>query len=264
MWARAGQIRTGRASILSPMPPAWFETFAACLPACCEVCRAWPARPVCDDCTQRFAEPVVRCGRCARRMPASGPSTPSATSTHPGATPTCADCLRAPPPLDACHAALSYAFPWPDLIARLKFQGEPGWARTFAALMRSAPGVAKVLETADRVLPLPLGPRRLAERGYNQAYELARRLAPAKADAHSLLRVRDTAPQSSLGRDERLANVRSAFVVEPGRAAALRGAHLLLVDDVMTSGASLGAAARALREAGAARVCALVLARTDD
>ncbi len=109
-----------------------------------------------------------------------------------------------------------------------------------------------------------MGAHRLAERGYNQAYELARRLAPGRADARSLLRARETAPQTTLGREERLANVRGAFVVDPVRAAALRGAHVLLVDDVMTSGASLGAAAAALRRAGAARVTALVLARTDD
>ncbi|MEY2619575.1 MAG: hypothetical protein RL522_2577 [Pseudomonadota bacterium] len=180
------------------------------------------------------------------------------------ATPVCASCLRSTPVLDACHAALSYAFPWPDLIARFKFRAEPGWARTFAGILRSAPGVGRALEAADRVLPLPLGPRRLAERGYNQAFELARRLAPAKADARSLLRVRETAPQSTLARAERLANVRGAFLVDPSRAAALRGAHLMLVDDVMTSGASLAAAAQALRQAGAARVTALVLARTDD
>lgn len=242
------------------MPHAWFDSLAACLPARCEVCRTWPARPVCDDCAQRFATPVARCGRCARRLP----HVASCGDTAPDAAINCAECLRVPPALHACHAALSYAFPWPDLIARFKFQGEPGWARTFAAIMRAVPGIAQALQSADRVLPLPLGPRRLAERGYNQAHELARRLAPAKADARSLLRVRDTAPQTTLGRDERLANLRGAFLVDPARAAALRGAHLLLVDDVMTSGASLAAAARALHQAGAARVCALVLARTDD
>jgi ComF family protein len=247
------------------MSPAWFEAIpghltallTAHLPARCEVCRTWPARPVCDSCAQRFATPVARCIRCACRLP-QGLSTAGQGPT------TCTECLRAPPPLDACHAALSYAFPWPDLIARFKFQGEPGWARTFAAIMRAVPGVAQVLQAADRVLPLPLGPRRLAERGYNQAHELARRLAPGREDARSLLRARDTAPQSTLGHDDRLANVRSAFVVDPSRAAALRGAHLLLVDDVMTSGATLAAAAQALRRAGAARVTALVLARTDD
>ncbi len=234
------------------MPHAWFEAFAARLPARCEVCHAWPARPVCTACARRFAAPVPRCGRCASLLPAGT------------AAPACSACLRHPPGLDVCHAALAYAFPWPELIARFKFQGEPGWARTLAAIMRSVPGAARLLEAADRVLPMPLGPARLAQRGYNQAFELARRLAPGKADARTLLRVRETAPQTTLDRSQRLANVQGAFAVDPTRAAALRGAHLLLIDDVMTSGASLAAAARALRDAGAARVCALVLARTDD
>lgn len=228
---------------------AWFEALAARLPARCEVCRTWPARPVCDACLRLFATPVTRCVRCARAVHAPG---------------TCDDCRRSPPALDSCHAALAYAFPWPDLIARFKFRAEPGWAHTFAHLMRATPGVDRAVQAADRVLPLPLGPRRLAERGYNQALELARRLAPRKVDARSLVRGRETAPQTTLDRTDRQRNVDGAFVVDPVRAPALRGAHLLLVDDVMTSGASLSAAALALRRAGAASVGALVLARTDD
>jgi ComF family protein len=242
------------------MPLTWFEAFADRLPARCEICRRWPARPVCDACARRFAAPVSRCLRCARALDGAA-ATPGDTAESPA---TCHACRHGQPALDACHAALSYAFPWADLIGRFKFQGEPGWARPFAAIMRAAPGVDRVLAAVDRVLPLPLGPQRLAQRGYNQAFELARRLAPGKADARSLLRPRETAPQTTLDRTHRLANVLGAFAVDPARAAALRGAHLLLVDDVMTSGASLSAAAQALREAGAARVSALVLARTDD
>ncbi len=246
------------------MSLAWFETLAARLPARCEVCRTWPARPVCNACAKQFAAPVARCGRCARRVLPLPATADRGGAAQIDAALTCADCRRAPPALDACHAALPYAFPWQDLIARFKFQGEPGWARTFAAIMRTVPGITRALDAADRVLPLPQGPRRLAERGYNQAFELARRLAPGRADARSLLRIRDTVPQTTLGRDERLANLRGAFLVEPSRTAALRGAHVVVVDDVMTSGASLAAAAQALRHAGATRVTALVLARTDD
>ncbi len=241
---------------IEPMPLAWFEALAARMPARCEVCHRWPARPVCEACAQRFATPVTRCVRCARPL--------QAPSEGESARATCGDCLRTPPALDRCHAALRYAFPWPDLIARFKFRAEPGWAGTFAAFMRAAPGAGQALEVADRVLPLPLGPRRLAERGYNQALELARRLAPGKVDARSLVRWRDTAPQSSLERADRLRNVAGAFAVHPASEAALRGARLLLVDDVMTSGASLAAAAGVLRRAGAISVSALVLARTDD
>ncbi|WP_354003746.1 ComF family protein [Ramlibacter aurantiacus] len=180
----------------------------------------------------------------------------------PGGLQVCGSCLREPPELDACHAAVDYAFPWTGLIARFKFQDEPGWARPLADLMRAVPAIAHAVSTADRVVPMPLSRRRLSERGFNQALELARRLGAGCVDARLLLRVRDTLPQASLDLSRRRANVAQAFAVDPLRAACLAGSHVLLVDDVMTSGASLAAAARALRQAGAARVTGVVLART--
>ncbi len=176
---------------------------------------------------------------------------------------TCGACLRAPPPLDACFAAVDYAYPWSGLVGRFKFGGEPGWAAALATRMAQVSGVEDELRAADVVLPLPLAPRRLAERGFNQALLLARRLAPQKTDALLLLRLRETGSQVALERQARERNVEGAFGVEPLRAAQLRGLRVLLVDDVMTSGASLHAAARALRQAGAARVAAVVLARTE-
>jgi ComF family protein len=110
---------------------------------------------------------------------------------------------------------------------------------------------------------MPLSPARLRERGFNQAHELARRLSPAKTDATLLLRTRDTPAQSGLPRSDRLRNLRGAFALEPLRADAVRGRRVVLVDDVMTSGASLFAAAGVLRLAGAAHLTAVVLARTD-
>jgi predicted amidophosphoribosyltransferase len=111
---------------------------------------------------------------------------------------------------------------------------------------------------------MPLSRERLAQRGYNQAYELARRLAPGRADPCLALRVRDTASQADLDHDARLTNVRRAFALEPARAASVRGQAVLLVDDVMTTGASLAALAQVFRDAGAARVTAAVFARTED
>ncbi|MFD0669221.1 ComF family protein [Ramlibacter sp. MAHUQ-53] len=230
---------------------AWIQGLAQAVPARCEVCRSWPAQPVCGACALRFAAPVPRCGRCALPVAAGVAA--------------CGACLGAPAALDGCVAALPYAYPWDGLVARFKFRGEPGWAAAFAAMLREAPGARALLRAADRLLPMPLAPARLAERGYNQALELARRLAPpGRLDARSLLRVRETPPQATLDREARRRNMARAFAVEPGRAASLAGRHLLLVDDVMTSGASLAAAAAALRQAGAGRVSALVLARTDD
>ena len=225
------------------------EGLAAALPGQCAVCRAWPAQPVCDACVARFGQPRPRCRRCALPVPAGVQE--------------CGRCVREPPPLDACHAAVGYEYPWSTLITDFKFHGRPGWASTFATLMRSAPWVEPALDLADVVLPLPLAPQRLAERGFNQALLLARCLAPGKTRPGVLLRVRHTAAQAALDRAARQANVRGAFAVEPLLAAGLRGARAVLVDDVMTSGASLASAAAAVRQAGAAHITALVLARTD-
>ena len=197
----------------------------------------------------QFAQPRLRCGTCA---------TPLASAIGQ-----CGACVRQPPPLDTCVAAVHYAFPWSALVIDFKFHGNPGWAAALATLMRSAPWVEPALDQATLVLPMPLSRQRLRERGFNQALELARRLAPGKVDAGLLLRTQHTAPQSALGRAERLRNVQHAFAVEPACVHALNGARVVLVDDVMTSGASLFAAARTLREAGAQHITGLVLARAD-
>lgn len=176
----------------------------------------------------------------------------------------CGRCVQSPPPLEACHAAVSYGYPWAGLVTAFKFSGEAGWAATFAGLMLDEPGVPQEIAQAHIVVPMPLARERLAMRGFNQAHELARRLSPDKADAALALRLRDTPPQARLDRAARLANLRQAFALEPSRAHAVRGRSVLLVDDVMTSGASLFALAQVFRDAGAARVSAGVLARTED
>jgi ComF family protein len=226
------------------------DRLAAALPGQCAVCRAWPAQPVCEACVARFAQPQARCRRCALPVPAGVAE--------------CGHCVGAPPPLDGCHAAVSYEFPWPALIAQYKFHGQAGWARSFATLMRSAPWVEPALDEADLVLPMPLSRARLAERGFNQALLLARALAPRKTVPGLLLRVRHTAAQAGLDRADRLGNVEGVFAVDPLPATSVRGRSVVLVDDVMTSGASLHAAAQTLRQAGAARITAVVLARTSD
>ena len=182
----------------------------------------------------------------------------------------CASCMRQRPPLDATLAAVPYAYPWSMLISRYKFGEQPGWAGFFASLLLQTPGVAQALselDARDWLIPLPLSAERLQTRGFNQAWELASAMARqsrtrAGADARLLLRPKHTRAQSQLGREARLANVRGAFQVDPLRAAELDGRRVVLVDDVMTSGASLFAAAQALHDAGAAHITAVVLART--
>jgi ComF family protein len=160
-------------------------------------------------------------------------------------------------------AAVPYAYPWSGLVAEFKFKQHPAWAQTMTTLMRSTPWVEPALEAAHLVLPLPLSAQRLQTRGFNQALELARHLAPDKVNTALLLRVRDTPPQSSLPRHERLRSVQGAFAVEPLRANELSGLRVVLVDDVMTSGASLHAASTALRSAGVHHITVLVFARTE-
>ena len=108
-------------------------------------------------------------------------------------------------------------------IARFKFQADPRLARALADLMRHAPWVEPALDAAQRVLPMPLSLSHLRERGFNQALELARHLAPHKTHAHSLLRRDDSARQVEASRHERLEHVRDAFWVAPEHVSALRG-----------------------------------------
>jgi ComF family protein len=218
------------------------------LPSRCAICRQWPAEPVCETCIARFAQPRPRCLTCALPVPAG--------------VLRCGACLQHPPPWTRCLCAVDYTWPWRALVARFKFREQPGWDRQLAWLMRSATWAEDTLDEADRVLPIPLSRQRLAERGYNQSWLLARRLAPDKADADLLLRIRHTPPQRTLPRAERLTNLQGAFAVDPLRSREVRGRRLVLVDDVMTSGASLRAATQVLLQAGAAQVSALVLART--
>ena len=225
------------------------HALAARLPSQCAVCRAWPAQRVCDACAARFAQPRTRCETCALPL-ASG-------------TRRCGACLRHSPALAACVAAVDYGYPWADLLAQFKFQGDPGWAATLATLLRSTPWAEPLLESADLVLPVPLSRQRLRERGFNQSLLLARHLAPRKTDASLLLRLRDTPAQSGLSRSQRLRNLQGVFAVEPLRATRVQSRRIVLVDDVMTTGATLDAAAMALRHAGAQHVAALVVARTE-
>ncbi|MES2424945.1 MAG: ComF family protein [Pseudomonadota bacterium] len=225
-----------------------FRQLFARIPSQCLVCRRWPAQSLCLPCRSRFGQPVARCTRCA--LPVA-----------PGVV-QCGVCLRQPPAFDACFAAVDYAYPWSMLLARYKFASEPGLAGVLAGLLCAAPGVSHALANATLVLPMPLADERLRERGFNQSLELARRLGAAHLHSTLLLRPLHRPPQSALARAERLRNVAGVFAVDPLQAGRLRGATVVLVDDVMTSGASLSAAASVLREAGARHISALVVART--
>ncbi len=182
----------------------------------------------------------------------------------PAGVAVCGACLRQPPPFDAALAAVDYSAPWDRLITHFKFHAALDLAPTLADLLLRAWQHSGAADPGW-LLPIPLADARLRERGYNQAWELARRCARgmgAACDASLLLRLRNTPHQLALAPARRRANVRGAFAVEPLRAVELRGRRVTLIDDVMTTGATLAEAATVLRQAGATHVQAWVVART--
>lgn len=161
-------------------------------------------------------------------------------------------------------ASADYSYPWNALLQAFKFHDALDLAPALAETMHAG-WLARGAPRFDLLLPVPLSPARLRERGYNQAAVLAHALGrltrtPVLVDA--VLRAIDTPSQASLQRTERLAQVRGVFAVEPGAAARLQGRRIALIDDVMTTGATLHELARTLQRAGAQSLHAWVLART--
>jgi len=222
----------------------------AALPQRCALCVA-PARDalLCRDCAHALARLPAACPRCA--LPTPG-----------GAT--CGACLRAPPPYVATAAALVYAFPVDRLLQQLKYGGRLALAEWAAQALVAAiaPAFWRRIDEArpDRLIAVPLAPARQRHRGFNQAREIAARVACAfdLPVADVLQRTRCGPPQASLPWSARVTNVRGMFTVEGD----VSGARVALVDDVMTTGATLAEAAGTLIRAGAAEVECWVVART--
>ncbi len=186
--------------------------------------------------------PAARCPRCA--LPSPG-----------GAL--CGACLKQPPAFDRCTAVFSYDFPLDALIRHYKYGGAQELASLFAAaLATELTGQPR----PELIVPMPLHPARLRERGFNQALEIARHLGDRLAVPcrHACQRQRDTPPQAGLDLKARRRNLRGAFAC----ADTLAGKRIALLDDVMTSGSSLDALATTARRAGAADISVWVVART--
>ena len=199
------------------------------------------AEPVCPGCGEDLPPLPAHCPGCAM---------PSLANNRCGA------CLSHPPPYDATIAAWSYAFPANRLVHALKFHGRlqlaPWFARELAGRLERRP---------ELIVSVPLHRSRLAQRGFNQAHEIARclsRLTGVALATDGVRRIQATAAQADLPPGARRRNVRGAFKCE----LLLHGVSVAVVDDVMTTGATLEELARALKRAGAQHVTNLVVART--
>jgi ComF family protein len=212
------------------------------LPQHCVLCGSVAQdRPLCTACHAALPRlPAACCPQCA--LPTRG-----------GAL--CGACLARPPRFDAVTAAFMYEWPMSPLIHDYKYAANLALARFFAAELAARAG------NADLVVPIPLAPSRLRERGFNQALEIARivsRIKGIKLAPAACRRVRDCAPQATLPWRERAKNIRGAFVCD----VKLKGLRVAVIDDVLTTGATLNEIARNLRSAGASEIQGWVVART--
>ena len=262
------------------------------LPASCALCGGTSPDALCPGCLAQYLDGPAppRCEQCANPLPgqqcdiaAAGDGLAGSNGFADGSGMTggnglaggnsmtdrtsvatlCGHCLRDGPAFDRTVVAADYAAPLDQLVLQLKFGGRLALAPLLAQLLRDA-----VLRQPGFVLPallcpVPLGPQRLAERGFNQALEIARPLARALGVAlHPRLaaRVHETRAQSSVAPHQRGGNIAHAFALaEP---ALVAGRHVGIVDDVMTSGQTLNELAATFKRHGAARVSNLVFART--
>jgi ComF family protein len=229
---------------------------AQLLPSHCALCGMGCEGVVCPPCQAAYAGGRARCClRCANPLPglalaAAGPAL-------------CGACQDYPPEFDATVAAVDYAAPLDQLVLQLKFASRLALAPWFARMLVEAVLARRGMPLPDLLCPVPLGPVRLVERGFNQALEIARPLSKALGiELHATLAARttETQAQSGVAPSERASNIRGAFAVtDPDRVA---GRHVGVVDDVMTSGHTLRELAATFKRFGAARVTNLVFART--
>ena len=240
IWQKTLQL-TGNCSWCPPLAAACAN---ALLPQDCLLCGAlsWQ-RPLCAACYADLPPlPAPRCPQCA-------------TPTPNGEI--CGRCLRAPPAFDAAFAPWRYDFPLDRLVQALKYNGRLALSGLFAdALAQVLPEDFR----ADLLLPVPLHPQKLSERGFNQALEIAKPLAVARGlhlSSDKVVRQRHTPSQTTLPWGQRAANIKNAFLCH----ADLRGLRVALIDDVLTSGATASELARTLKLHGAAHVTVLAVAR---
>jgi ComF family protein len=222
--------------------------------------------PRCLKCGEIVADPGALCGRCWPELKFLGPPCCACCGLpfefEMGEGSLCGACAADRPLYDRARAALTYDDASRDLILRFKHADRIDGAATFAGWMVRAG--AELVASADIIAPVPLHRWRLVRRRYNQAAILANAIGGLRGKLvvpDLLVRRRATPSQGHLGRSQRHRNVAGAFALHPRRTKAAAGARILLVDDVLTTGATAEACARTLRNGGAKAVDLLVLAR---
>ncbi len=234
--------------------PLWRAALDLLFPPACLGCGIGlpSSRPplFCPACLEQIT-PVKPpfCTCCGRPLP------DAAGSGH-----TCGRCLAKPPAFSKARAIVLYDGPVAEAIHRFKYQGETAGLASFAHFKHTA--VLPDLTVPDLILPVPLHPKRLRQRGFNQAQKLAAAFFPGQKDRlrpDLLVRLRQTAPQTGMSGKDRRHNLRRAFAV--AQPDLVRDRRVLLVDDVYTTGSTVNECAKVLLRAGAALVEVLTLAR---
>lgn len=233
-------------------------SLACLLPSACALCQADAPDALCAPCQARYFPPVrAVCLCCALPLP-EGLSAGTAVAR-------CGRCLTQPPAFEATVAACLYVAPADQLVRSLKFGGRLALASLMARLLHQAIAVLPPEARPELLCVAPLGRERLRQRGFNQALEIAKPLArtlDCPLAPRLLLRTRETRPQALLSPAQRQRNLRHAFALHERFASSLTGRHVGVIDDVMTTGATLEEIALTLKLGGAARVTNLVFART--
>jgi ComF family protein len=228
------------------------QLVATLYPPTCVLCGASGERglDLCAGCLGDMPWNRHACPRCGLPLPAA----------HPAGTP-CGDCLRRPPPFASCHTAFRYEDPVPNLVGAAKFRSRLNAARVLAECLLLSLREPEV-PLPELIIPVPLHPRRLRQRGYNQSLELARPLGRAlgvRVDTASCVRTQATAPQAGLEKAARRRNIRGAF--RTTRQPSAR--HVAVLDDVVTTGSTVSELTKVLKRAGVERVDVWAVARTE-
>lgn len=210
----------------------------------------------CLLCTSNEASKLGICGECYKDLPwHNAPQCPQCGLNSNGLV--CGNCLNSPPDFNATHSLFTYDFPLDAMMQSYKYGNKLNIGHIFGQMLSKTTD----LSTVDIVIPMPMHPSRLKERGFNQALEIAKtitRNCPEKLDLMSTQRQKYTPPQASLPMKERAKNIKGAFKVTTN----LNEKRIAIIDDVMTTGASLNELAKTLKQAGASHVECWVIART--